>query len=68
PQPHVSRCITSYPPKVINKKIEIQINFMIKNEGPVIASDLFMNAIVGSIPGRNCKFKFEPPDSSYWIG
>jgi len=67
PQPHVVRMFYVFPAEVVNEKIEIKLNFLIKNEGPGIATDLFINALVISTPGANCRLVFEPPHQSYWV-
>lgn len=67
PQPHVFHEFTIFPAELINGKIKIQVGFMIRNQGPGIASDLFMNALVISVPGDNCEFSYEP-ELNNWIG
>jgi hypothetical protein len=67
PQPHIFHMFSSPPAKIINEKIEITLGFLIRNEGPGIASDLFMNAMVISTPGENCTLAFKQPDPSYWV-
>jgi len=68
PQPSVFNMFTMLPAEPRNEKIEVQIGFLIKNIGPGIASDLFMNAMVISIPGDNCKLAFKPSDPNNWTG
>lgn len=69
PQPHVFHNFIIGPAELINEKeIKIQVGFMIRNQGPGIASDLFMNVMVISTPGDNCKILFDPIDPNNWMG
>ena len=67
PQPRVFHVFTILPAKLINDRIEIEVGFLIRNQGPVIASDLYMNALVISLPGDNCESFFDVPDQTNWI-
>jgi len=71
PQPHLSLGFITPPAKLTElitseKKIEIQVGFMIRNNGPGIASDLFINVMVFSSPGDNCELSFHPTDLNNW--
>lgn len=69
PQPHVFHKFIIGPAELINEKeIKIQVGFMIHNQGPGIASDLFMNVMVISTPSDNCKLLFAPTDPNNWMG
>lgn len=67
PQPHVFHMFTIGPAELNNKTIIVKVGFMIGNQGPGIASDLFMNATMISIPGDNCELLFDP-DQNNWMG
>ena len=54
PQPDVYNSYLIYPAEIIEEKIRLQIGFVVRNRGLGIASDLFMNVMVISIPGSNC--------------
>ncbi|MDP3297813.1 MAG: ATP-binding protein [Thermodesulfovibrionia bacterium] len=68
PQPHVFHNFVIGPADLLDEKVKIQVGFMIRNQGPGIASDLFINALVISIPGDNCKVWFEIVDQNNWMG
>jgi len=66
PQPDVFHSYGVLPAEIIEDKIRLRINFMIRNNGPGVASDLFMNVMVKSIPGSNCDCSREVRES-HWI-
>ena len=68
PQPNVFHAFTSLPPKIDGEKIINPLSFLIHNDGPGIASDLFLNLTVVSTPGTNCMLIFENVDLNNWIG
>lgn len=67
PQPHVFHMFTVGPAELNNERVIVKVGFMIGNQGPGIASDLFMNATMTSIPGDNCELWFDP-DQNNWMG
>lgn len=68
PQPHVFHTFSIEPAEFISGKIKMRIGFMIRNDGPGIATDLFMNASTFSIPGDNCGARCVPVDLGNWTG
>ena len=66
PQPDVFHNYGVLPAEIIGEKIRLRINFMICNNGPGVASDLFMNVMVKSVPGSNCDCSHEVRES-HWI-
>jgi len=66
PQPDVYYNYSVLSAEMIEKKIRLRIDFMIRNKGPGVASDLFMNVMVISIPGGNCDCSHEEK-GSHWI-
>lgn len=68
PQPSVFHMFTILPAEPQDEMIEVQVGFLIKNMGPGIASDLFMNAMVISTPGVNCRLEFKASDPVNWTG
>ncbi len=68
PQPHVFPMFIAGLAELVNEKIKIPVGFMIANDGPGVASDLFMNALVLSVPGNKCDLSFDPADSVHWLG
>lgn len=68
PQPHVFHSFFFQSPDVINeKRIKITIGFVMHNEGPGLASDLFMNIMISDVPGENCETSLLPTDNNNWI-
>lgn len=68
PQPHVFHMFVSGPAELVGEKIKIEVGFLIANKGPGIASDLFLNILILSIPGDNCKIYFNNVDTNNWEG
>ena len=68
PQPKVYNMFTTNNAEYRNGKISIKLGFLIRNDGPGIARDLFMNAMVISNPGENSDINFQPTDSNEWTG
>jgi len=67
PQPHVYVNFASGSADFSDEEtILVNIALLIYNEGPGIASNLFMNAKVISRPGINCEISFSPPDIRIW--
>jgi len=51
---------TGQPAKVVGASIQFQVGFLIRNQGPGIAKDLFINAMIISMLGDNCELSFRP--------
>lgn len=68
PRPYVYNMYTFGPAKSDGNIIYVQVGFLIHNEGPGIARDIFLSAKVMSSPGPNCEIYFETPDLSSWTG
>ncbi len=68
PQPHVFHTYSIGPAKITGSRIHCQVGIMIRNEGPGIARDIFVNVLVASAPGPNCELKFDRPDANNWAG
>lgn len=66
PQPDVYHGYHIAPAEIINVIMKIRIGFEIHNNGPGIASDLFMNLNTMSLPGENCK-SAPDVDAPHWI-
>lgn len=60
PQPNVFNMFVYSNPEVIGGAIKLQVGFMLRNNGKVLARDLFMSIWIISFPGPNCTFAFEP--------
>ena len=68
PQPNVFPMFTVAPAEAIGNEIHFEAGFLIRNEGPGIASDLFISMIIHSGIGENCQIAFRTPDLDNWTG
>jgi hypothetical protein len=68
PQPNVFHQLSAGQVKLFKEKIEMQVGFLLRNQGPGIATDLFINVMVISNPGDNTDISFNPPDLNNWKG
>ena len=70
PQPEIYNSFTLGPPKFdrISGVLKIGMGLLLVNRGPGIASDLFMNAWIMSVPGETCQILFDKPDLNSWTG
>ena len=68
PQPHVFHAYFVYPAAIAEEHICLQVGIVIRNNGPGIARDLFLNLFVNSIPGDNCTLEFQRAGSEDWTG
>jgi hypothetical protein len=68
PQPHVYHQRFILMPTTIQEiYAQIEVAFLIRNDGPGIAENLFINAMALSLPGNNCKMKMTLKDADNWI-
>lgn len=67
PQPHVFQMFLVGTPEIIEENIKIEIGFLIIIEGSGVASDLFMNAMIYSIPENNCNAAFKTLHPDIWV-
>lgn len=49
-------------------KIKFEVGFLIRNQGPGIAKDPFINVMVYSAAGENCDLGFKASDLKNWTG
>jgi len=66
PQPDVFHTFLTEPAELKDNKIKCSMNFLITNQGPGIATDLFINVIASSVPSNNCDLTFESLDPNNW--
>lgn len=66
PQPNVFQKFTVTPAEAVGNEIHFEAGFLIRNEGPGIASDLFVSAIIDSGIGENCRVGVQTPDLNNW--
>jgi schlafen family protein len=68
PQPHVFHSYLVSRPGLEGTAIKSAVGIALCNEGPGIASDLFLSVRMDSHPGRNSEIRFDPPDRENWTG
>lgn len=68
PQPNVYAMFNVTLVDMAKDKVRVQVGFVLRNQGPGIASDLFMNAMTHSKPGPNTDILIDRPDTSNWQG
>lgn len=68
PQAHVFHQFTTKIPELTHDTLNIEILFMVHNEGQGIAQDIFINCSIWELPGTNCEAKFDNPKSKDWTG
>ena len=68
PQPEVYLMFNVEPPQISQGRIEASLGLVLRNAGPGIAKDLFLNAAIWGQPGENCRFilTINPNDVSRW--
>jgi hypothetical protein len=54
------------PVEVDGETIRCQVGIALRNGGPGVARDLFLTAMVHSLPGNNCRISFQPPNVRRW--
>lgn len=67
PQPHVYPMYLTTPPVMEGNAICAQLGFIVRNGGPGIATDLFLNVMVWS-QGGNSEIGLQPGDQTRWTG
>lgn len=67
PQPNVVYNILFTPSKISDDKIICDFSILIRNNGPGIAQDIFLNLFSHS-PGDNCQIAFSPLCPEEWRG
>lgn len=68
PQPHVFHSYIVPVSTVEGRVIKAGFGIALHNEGPGIASDLFLNVAMVSHPGPSSQIRFDPQDSENWTG
>jgi len=68
PQPHVFQMFTIAPARLDNDGVHFELGIMIHNDGPGIATDVFITLLVRSNPGPQSTLAFKPLDSKNWTG
>jgi len=68
PQPHVFHSYVVSRPDVLGESIRSGVGVTLYNEGPGIASDLYLTVTMVSHPGSNSEIRFDTPDKSNWNG
>lgn len=68
PQPFVFHMFTTAPAELENRRIKIKVGFLIRNQGPGIASSVFMTLMLFRFPGPDGSIGFQPSDPQNWSG
>jgi hypothetical protein len=68
PQPHVFHNFSIGRASVDEDSVTCSVGVIIWNDGPGIASDLFVNILVLSQPGDRCEFALDRTDPNNWSG
>lgn len=68
PQPHVFHSYLVSRPGVEGEAIRSAVGIALCNDGPGVASDLFLSLMTVSHPGPNSGIRFETPDRENWMG
>jgi len=68
PQPHVFHMFTTAPATIENSKVKISVGFLIRNQGPGIASNVFITLMLVRVPGSDESIGFQQSDPQNWSG
>lgn len=68
PQPHVFQMFTTAPANIENNKVKVNVGFIIRNQGPGIASNVFITLMLYRVPGPDGSIGFQPSDPQNWSG
>jgi len=68
PQPHVFHHFLLSVPKLEGDTLIVTFGVAVHNQGPGIASDVFLICLLQELPGPNCTMQFDPPDRTNWTG
>jgi len=68
PQPHVYHMFTIPPAEIQGGRVKIKVGFLIRNQGPGIASNIFITLLLFKFPGPDGSIGFQPSDTQNWSG
>lgn len=69
PQPNVFIMFVVGPANMVNvERVNFEVGFLIRNQGPGIAKDPFINVMIYSAPGENCDLGFKETNLKDWTG
>jgi len=68
PQPQVFHMFTTGPAELENRRVKITVGFLIRNQGPGIASSVFITLMLFRFPGPDGSIGFQPSDPQNWSG
>jgi len=68
PQPKVFHMFTTGPAIMDGNKIKINVGFLIRNQGPGIASNVFITLMLHKFHRQDGNIKFIPSDPKNWSG
>lgn len=67
PQSHIYPLYLTSAPVIEGEAISAQLGFIVRNGGPGIATDLFLNVMIWS-QGGNSRIALQPADQTRWAG
>ena len=67
PQPKMFSVFVIEPIEISNNEIKVKVGFMLRNQGPGIASDLFFNVACLKTVGKNCQASYELTAENEWL-
>jgi hypothetical protein len=65
-QPYIYAMYNVTPIEIHRTHLRCQVGIVLRNDGPGVAEDLFLTAMMHSLPGNNCTCAFQPPDLRQW--
>jgi hypothetical protein len=68
PQPHVYHHFLLSEAELKRDTLNVSLGIAVHNEGPGIASDIFVICLLRELPGPNCTMRFAPHDKTNWTG
>lgn len=68
PQPHVFHSYILGTAEVEGATLKVSVGIAACNEGPGIASDVFVTSMMQETPGDTSEIRFDPTDNTNWTG
>jgi len=66
PQPYVYPMYTVAKIEIDAMHVKCGLGIALRNDGPGVAEDLFLTAMIRSFPGKTCSVAFDPPQLTHW--
>ena len=68
PQPHVFHNYLLSMAEVEGEALKVSVGIAARNEGPGIASDVYVTSMIYESPNDTSEIRFEPTDNTNWTG